>query len=128
MCARKSSSSLYQQGLDGFWIGRTEVTNAQYRPFVEAGGYQQRELWTQAGWAWREENNVIQSGCWDDEQWWWSPPDSCWFLISEAGCLGVAIAKMSYEDLAGRQPLSMGDALRYAANRLAGLMFAPLLR
>jgi serine/threonine-protein kinase len=52
-----------------FWIGRTEVTNAQYRPFVEAGGYQQRELWTQAGWTWREANNVTQPGCWNDEQW-----------------------------------------------------------
>jgi len=23
--------------LDGYWIGRTEVTNAQYRKFIEAG-------------------------------------------------------------------------------------------
>jgi len=38
-----------------------------------------------------------------------------------------AISKMSYEDLAGRPPPGMGEALRYAANHLAGLLFAPLL-
>jgi hypothetical protein len=38
-----------------------------------------------------------------------------------------AISKMSYESLAGRPPLTMGEALRYAANYLTGLLFAPLL-
>lgn len=38
-----------------------------------------------------------------------------------------AISKMSYEDLAGRPPPGMSDALRYAANHLASLLFAPLL-
>ena len=38
-----------------------------------------------------------------------------------------AISKMSYESLVGRPPLDMGDALRYAANHLTSLLFAPLL-
>jgi formylglycine-generating enzyme required for sulfatase activity len=29
-----------------FWIGRHEVTNAEYLRFVEAGGYRDRALWT----------------------------------------------------------------------------------
>jgi formylglycine-generating enzyme required for sulfatase activity len=29
------------------------VTNGQYRRFVEAGGYDERRYWTEAGWAWR---------------------------------------------------------------------------
>jgi hypothetical protein len=38
-----------------------------------------------------------------------------------------AISKMSYESLVGRPPLTMGEALRYAANHLTSLLFAPLL-
>jgi dienelactone hydrolase len=43
-----------------FWIDRHEVTNRQFKLFIDAGGYQQRDLWTQpilrAGTAltWRE--------------------------------------------------------------------------
>ena len=29
----------------GFWISRFEVTNAEFRQFVEAGGYDDPELW-----------------------------------------------------------------------------------
>lgn len=38
----------------GYWIDRTEVTNAAYRAFIEAGGYAERSLWSDAGWAWLE--------------------------------------------------------------------------
>jgi formylglycine-generating enzyme required for sulfatase activity len=44
--------------LDGYWIGRTEVTNAQYDEFVEAGGYREREYWTDEGWQWKESNGI----------------------------------------------------------------------
>jgi formylglycine-generating enzyme required for sulfatase activity len=36
--------------LDDYQIGRYPVTNAEYRPFVEAGGYAERSYWTDAGW------------------------------------------------------------------------------
>ncbi|MBK9092614.1 MAG: formylglycine-generating enzyme family protein [Anaerolineae bacterium] len=49
-----------------YWIDRTEVTNAQYRKFVDAGGYNQKQYWTDAGWAWRQQNNVTQPDCWGD--------------------------------------------------------------
>ena len=32
-------------GLNAFWIDRTEVRNRDYKAFVDAGGYQQKELW-----------------------------------------------------------------------------------
>jgi len=32
------------------------ITNAQYRLFVEAGGYNKRQYWTVLGWKWKEEN------------------------------------------------------------------------
>jgi dienelactone hydrolase len=33
--------------LGDYWIGQHEVTNAEYSRFVEAGGYEKRELWTE---------------------------------------------------------------------------------
>lgn len=59
--------------LDEFWIAKTEVTNAQYRAFVEAGGYAQPEVWTAAGWQWRQDNDRSQPGCWGAEE--WNQPD-----------------------------------------------------
>ena len=39
--------------LPEFWISQYPITNLQYRPFVEAGGYDQEKYWTPEGWAWR---------------------------------------------------------------------------
>jgi len=38
------------------------ITNAQYQPFVDAGGYGERQYWTAAGWAWKEENKRTTAG------------------------------------------------------------------
>ncbi|MBN1137953.1 MAG: SUMF1/EgtB/PvdO family nonheme iron enzyme [Anaerolineae bacterium] len=40
--------------LPGFYIARYPITYAQFRPFVEAGGYDRAAYWTPEGWAWRE--------------------------------------------------------------------------
>ncbi len=52
--------------LGDFWIGRTEVTNAQWQAFLEAGGYQEERFWTREGWAWRSEHDITGPGCMDD--------------------------------------------------------------
>ena len=36
----------------GYWIDRTEVTNAAFAAFVADGGYDRRELWSAEGLAW----------------------------------------------------------------------------
>ena len=36
----------------GFWIDRHEVTNAAFARFVADRGYERREFWSEAGWAW----------------------------------------------------------------------------
>jgi formylglycine-generating enzyme required for sulfatase activity len=59
--------------VESFWIGQTEVTNAQYKYFVEAGGYTERNWWTDSGWQWREENKRIEPAYWRAEQ--WNQPD-----------------------------------------------------
>ncbi len=36
----------------GFWVDLTPVTNETYAHFVAAGGYENADYWTEAGWAW----------------------------------------------------------------------------
>jgi gamma-glutamyl hercynylcysteine S-oxide synthase len=37
-----------------FKMARAPVTNAEFASFVDDGGYERRELWSDEGWAWRE--------------------------------------------------------------------------
>jgi formylglycine-generating enzyme required for sulfatase activity len=39
--------------LPAFYIARYPITNAQYRPFVESGDYNEPRYWTEEGWSWR---------------------------------------------------------------------------
>jgi formylglycine-generating enzyme required for sulfatase activity len=55
--------------LETYWIGQTEVTNAQFRPFVEGDGYTNPDYWTAAGWSWREEEAIVQPRLWEDADW-----------------------------------------------------------
>jgi iron(II)-dependent oxidoreductase len=48
----------------GYLIGRTPVTNASYLTFVEGGGYQRREWWSDEGWAWKEQYDITRPGAW----------------------------------------------------------------
>jgi formylglycine-generating enzyme required for sulfatase activity len=43
-----------------YWIDTTEVTNAAFQAFVDAGGYTDRSLWSEKGWAWLADQDVTQ--------------------------------------------------------------------
>ena len=45
---------------EAYRIARYPVTVAQYAPFVQVGGYGEKRWWTNAGWAWRQENDVAE--------------------------------------------------------------------
>jgi iron(II)-dependent oxidoreductase len=45
-------------------ISRTAVSNAEFAAFVEAGGYQQKRWWSEAGWRWRTENDAAHPVYW----------------------------------------------------------------
>ncbi len=65
----KDEKSQHPLPLPDYWIGKTEVTNAQFRPFVEGDGYTNKDYWTKAGWDWREAEKIVKPGFWDDSQW-----------------------------------------------------------
>jgi len=45
---------VHEVWVDAFWIDRYPVTNAQWAAFLKGGGWRRRELWTEAGWEWKE--------------------------------------------------------------------------
>ncbi len=59
----------HRVALKEYRIGKYPVTNAQFRRFIIAGGYQAKEFWTDAGWEWREKNSVEKPEYGDDPQW-----------------------------------------------------------
>lgn len=50
--------------LPDFWIDRYPVTRGQFRQFMAAGGYQQRQWWSVAGWEWLQTHPVSQPLYW----------------------------------------------------------------
>lgn len=53
-----------------FAIARYPTTNAQYRFFVEDGGYSEKwqHCWTDAGWEWKESEGWREPRYWDDAE------------------------------------------------------------
>jgi iron(II)-dependent oxidoreductase len=54
-----------------FSISKAPVTNAEFAEFVDADGYQREELWTNAGWQWRNHAGAEHPVYWQkaDEDW-----------------------------------------------------------
>jgi gamma-glutamyl hercynylcysteine S-oxide synthase len=48
----------------GYLIGQTPITNATYLTFVEGGGYERREWWSDEGWSWKEDYDITRPGGW----------------------------------------------------------------
>ena len=47
-----------------FEIGVHPVTSGEYAEFIAAGGYTERQLWSEEGWAWREEAGLFAPHYW----------------------------------------------------------------
>jgi len=49
----------------GYWIDAYEVTNASYGAFVDGGGYERREYWSEAGWSWlaKQQRGALPASC-----------------------------------------------------------------
>ena len=57
--------------LPAFRIDRAPVTNAEYQAFIASGGYDDRDVWTDEGWAWRQAEGASAPLFWerDGERW-----------------------------------------------------------
>jgi len=65
----KNEVPQHEVTLPAYAIARYPVTNAEFRRFIEDGGYTTREYWTEAGWQQKEEKNWAQPRYWEDGQW-----------------------------------------------------------
>jgi gamma-glutamyl hercynylcysteine S-oxide synthase len=50
--------------LGAFRITRAPIANATFLRFVEGGGYERREWWSDEGWAWKEEYDITHPMGW----------------------------------------------------------------
>jgi len=50
--------------VSGFSIDRFCVTNGRFMDFLRAGGYERRELWSDADWEWKESAGLLHPSFW----------------------------------------------------------------
>jgi iron(II)-dependent oxidoreductase len=55
----------HQTDVRAYRIGRVPITNATYLHFVEGGGYERREWWSDEAWHWKEEYDISHPAGWD---------------------------------------------------------------
>ena len=56
--------SQHTVGTPAFAIGSHNITNGDYLKFMEAGGYQERSLWRDDDWTWKEAERVAHPRFW----------------------------------------------------------------
>ncbi|MBI3652306.1 MAG: ergothioneine biosynthesis protein EgtB [Acidobacteria bacterium] len=56
--AYDNEQPLHKIELADFRLDKFPVTNGEYAEFVEANGYHTRTLWSEEGWAWKEEQGI----------------------------------------------------------------------
>jgi len=62
---RMGRTEVYDVYVEGFYIDVLEVSNAQYKEFIDAGGYTTEVWWNPVGWAWRVANDITLPDDWN---------------------------------------------------------------
>jgi iron(II)-dependent oxidoreductase len=55
--------------LSAYSIDRFPVTVGAFAQFIEAGGYSERRLWSDRGWAWRTRERITRPRFWGEAEW-----------------------------------------------------------
>ena len=62
----KTELSKRRVWLEAFYMDATEVTNREYRQFIDAGGYTQQTFWSPEGWQFLQKDKLTTPGFWTD--------------------------------------------------------------
>ena len=84
--------SRHQVYLGDFAVAENLVTNAEYLEFMSAGGYTNAALWHDAGWAWKQSNDIAAPL-------YWHQLDGAWQVY----------------DLEGLKPLALQEPVRHVS-------------
>ncbi|MBC7476108.1 MAG: formylglycine-generating enzyme family protein, partial [Candidatus Sericytochromatia bacterium] len=63
-----SESPMIRVNVSAFILDKYEVSNADYKNFIDGDGYNKREYWTDAGWQWKTSNNITLPLYWNDSR------------------------------------------------------------
>lgn len=69
--------------LSSYRIARRPVSQAEFLGFLVAGGYQERTLWSDAGWSWRQEQAIAHPEHWRQDEW------GIWYEVGLNGPLAL---------------------------------------
>ena len=72
--AQDNERPAHKVHLETYWIDRYPVTCKQYQEFMQAGGYQNYNYWSEAGWQWLQANPISQPLSWSDSPEWHDHP------------------------------------------------------
>ena len=61
-----SESPMIKVNIAKFVMDKYEVTNKEYKKFMDGDGYNKREYWTEDGWQWKLSNSINKPLYWDD--------------------------------------------------------------
>lgn len=52
-----------------YWIDTYPLTNEKYRAFILADGYGNQAYWSEEGWKWKTNHNIVAPDYWNDTIW-----------------------------------------------------------
>lgn len=77
-CGYDNEKEEHEVSVAPFSLAKHPVTSYQWSQFIEAGGYQNRKIWSEAGWKWREAEGALMPE-------YWRQVDSSFYFTSPQG-------------------------------------------
>jgi len=65
--AFSTSRPVHTTHISAFYMSLTAICNRDFSEFVRAGGYQDQSLWTDSGWRWQLNKQIIIPHYWQDD-------------------------------------------------------------